>query len=557
MASRVAIYFEPDAYELTGRKLMGRQAAGHAFLKAAARANSEGQLWAYASDAGKARAFESLISGFAPNVQSNWVALDDVEGLAKVGLVYFAHPLLGDPARLRLRAGPAAYSIVGITHTTASHSAMDAIRETVTAPVFPWDAMICTSSAVENTIRTVLEAELDYLRWRLGEKQRVNLPIFATIPLGVHCEDFAFTAEARARARAALRLADDEIAVLFVGRLSMHAKAHPHMAYRALQRVARETGKRIAFVQTGWFANDAIRDAFEDGAQQFCPDVRALFSDGRDNAQRRDSWAAADIFLSLSDNIQETFGLTPLEAMAAGLPTVVSDWDGYRDTVKDGVSGFRIPTAMPAAGHGERFARGYEAGTRSYDFYSGLTCQTVSIDEGALVAKLRLLVEDASLRRRMGEAGRARARRHFDWARVYRAYERLWSGLARQRRMALKHEDVSAWLAKAPRVTPGRLDPFRLFAGYPTREISRQTRLCFAEGATVAEYRALREHPLFDYAKGVLPDPVLVAGMMAAAPEQGGTVEALARRVGAAPDEIVLAVAALAKMGLVRFLADA
>ena len=29
--------------------------------------------------------------------------------------------------------------------------------------------------------------------------------------------------------------------------------------------------------------------------------------------------------------------------MAAGLPVVVSDWDGYRYTVTDGVEGFRIP----------------------------------------------------------------------------------------------------------------------------------------------------------------------------------------------------------------------
>ena len=46
-------------------------------------------------------------------------------------------------------------------------------------------------------------------------------------------------------------------------------------------------------------------------------------------------WAAADVFLSLVDNIQETFGITPLEAMAAGLPVVASDWDGYRYTMRD------------------------------------------------------------------------------------------------------------------------------------------------------------------------------------------------------------------------------
>ena len=32
------------------------------------------------------------------------------------------------------------------------------------------------------------------------------------------------------------------------------------------------------------------------------------------------AWRAADLFVSLSDNVQETFGLTPVEAM--GVPMV-------------------------------------------------------------------------------------------------------------------------------------------------------------------------------------------------------------------------------------------
>ena len=43
--------------------------------------------------------------------------------------------------------------------------------------------------------------------------------------------------------------------------------------------------------------------------------------------------------------MQESFGLTPIEAMAAGLPRVISDWDGYRDSVNDGEDGFLIRTA--------------------------------------------------------------------------------------------------------------------------------------------------------------------------------------------------------------------
>ena len=49
-------------------------------------------------------------------------------------------------------------------------------------------------------------------------------------------------------------------------------------------------------------------------------------------------YGMADVFVSPSDNIQETFGLSVIEAMASGLPVIVSDWDGYRDTVVDGVT---------------------------------------------------------------------------------------------------------------------------------------------------------------------------------------------------------------------------
>src|SRR3546814_3034291 len=72
------------------------------------------------------------------------------------------------------------------------------------------------------------------------------------------------------------------------------------------------------------------------------------------------SWAAADVFVSLSDNIQESFGITPVEAMAAGLPCIVSDWDGYRDTVVDGETGILVPTWVPPAGAGAGIARSEE-----------------------------------------------------------------------------------------------------------------------------------------------------------------------------------------------------
>ncbi len=55
-------------------------------------------------------------------------------------------------------------------------------------------------------------------------------------------------------------------------------------------------------------------------------------------------YAAADAFINLTLHHSENFGLVNVEAMSCGLPVVVSDWGGLRDTVPHGRTGFRVPT---------------------------------------------------------------------------------------------------------------------------------------------------------------------------------------------------------------------
>src|SRR5205807_881053 len=110
------------------------------------------------------------------------------------------------------------------------------------------------------------------------------------------------------------------------------------------------------------------------------------------------------------DNLQETFGLSPIEGMAAGLPLVVSDWNGYRDTVRDGVDGFRIPTLMPPTPYGIDLADRYALGIDDYDYYIGFTSQLIAVDTAAArpVSAVRRLPERAA---RAGYGGFADARR--------------------------------------------------------------------------------------------------------------------------------------------------
>ncbi|NDD14455.1 MAG: glycosyl transferase, partial [Betaproteobacteria bacterium] len=61
-------------------------------------------------------------------------------------------PGIGEHALARAAYGHGSWSLCGITHTTSSAGAMDAIADVLVAPVQPWDALICTSSAVKDNV---------------------------------------------------------------------------------------------------------------------------------------------------------------------------------------------------------------------------------------------------------------------------------------------------------------------------------------------------------------------------------------------------------------------
>jgi hypothetical protein len=315
--------------------------------------------------------------------------------------------------------------------------------------------------------------------------------------------------------------------------------------YRALEEARRRTGRKLVLVQCGWFANEAIERAFKASAEAFAPGVRALFIDGRDPPRRDRSWAAADIFISLSDNIQETFGLSPLEAMARGLPVIVSDWDGYRETVRHEIDGFRVATAMPAEGHAADIVAAFEANVLNYDQYCAAMCRLVSIDHEDLARRLSELILDESLRHKMGAAGAARAQDTFDWAVIYRRYRDLYDELAELRTAALARGH------SAPRQSSTMLDPTRTFAHYPSRVIGPATRVRAASPDGAKDYAALAGDVLYSYLPELLTRQEAVDTVFARLADGLASVDDLARAAGLPLTQAVQCVAVLAKMGLV------
>lgn len=551
----VVIYYKSDGYTMAGERLMGRQSAGASFLAGYARHARSRDLICMAPDRASAEEFgattqQAAADGPRPLRSARWVPFDSPERLAETGCLFYPSPTVVDQAWLRRAHDQRGWSLCGITHTTASDTVMEAIGSFATAPLQSWDAVICTSQAVRDTLTNVLGEWDDYLKSRLGSDgqmaARLQLPI---IPLGIDTASFAPDPAARAAFRTAHDIADDAVAALFLGRLSATAKAHPLPMFLGLQAARAETGRDVHLILAGWFETDAEREQIERLAHEACPDVEVHIVDGRDADIRRQAWSAADFFTSLSDNIQETFGLTPIEAMATGLPVVITDWNGYRDTLEDGVQGIAIPTISAAPGDGLDIVSRYRSGRFSYGGYIARTAQFTAVDIDAATTAYIRLIDDPELRHKMGDAGRTRARSIYDWSVIIPAYEELWDELAQRR----SHDPETATLQPGQTSDPLRDDPYRVFAGYPTAILHDRMRVTRRAPDSVLE--SLVRYSINSAGIGLMLSGPDLRNLLAAIPEESIDVGTLLAEIGAstgAARESRRAILWLAKLGIIR-----
>lgn len=504
--ANAAIQLSTEPYDASTARPMGRNSAGEGFLRGFLKHADVERFYFWNSFDQDRGEIDALLERLGPVTKPvEWLGRLDRPRLAEAGGVYIPTPELRMEAWARRASGGTAYSLTGVTHTIAEPYILDEIAGMLLAPLEPWDALICTSEPGRKAVETHLEAVAAYLLERFGAT-RIPPAQLVTIPLGVHCEDFKRDPAARKRWRERLGIPPEAPAALHLGRFSLGTKLHPGPMGMALQEASHRLGEPVYWILFGGARRQDEEDAFMEAAAAFCPDV-VIQRVGNTLARTRDEIvSAADVFLSLSDNVQETFGLTPLEAMAAGLPCVVSDWDGYRDTVRHGVDGFRIRTMTPRPGLGSDLAYAFAHRLVSYEAYAGAAALLTAVDVGDAAEALTTLFADASLRERMGEAGRRRAREVFDWQVVIGQYQQLWAELDRRRRAAAP---------QIPLENPYRLDPFRMFAAYPTAPLASADVLGLTRAFDPGEALTILSHPSVLNLAARLPDEAEVEGLLA------------------------------------------
>jgi D-inositol-3-phosphate glycosyltransferase len=555
MVRRLAIH-HPNGRLGLGQNVFGKDVANLALFRALALHGGYESLAVLTNVLqDQADIVRDLLGGQASATRIETATILHQPAAAAAGALLRGQPELESLAWLRRsRVGDRAYSLLGLVHTIAPPIMRDIIARTALAPTQPWDAVICTSPSVQAAIRTMFDEWLDHLGARFGASAR-PMPHLPLIPLGVDLPALQAQADrpdARAAMRAALGLAEDDILVIWVGRLSFFEKAFPQPMFRAVEQAAKaHPGKRIHFAMGGWFPDPKTqRPFYEAAAQTYCPSVPVHFVDGNDTEALGQLWAGADVFLSLVDNVQETFGITPLEAMASGLPVVVSDWDGYRYTVRDGIEGFLSPTlGGPPGPFGQRMIDRHVLGMDSYQTYVGVTAQHTAVHVGRCAQALSDLIASPDLRARMGAAGRERVRTAFDWPVVVGQFNELLDELAQIRA-------TSEGYPAGPVRDPIRGDPFEAFAGFASEGLGPQTRLSLAPGAGPADLERSSALVLDNFAASWRTTPAEAARLMALIGE--GRVPTVAAALEHFPPArhpyIELTIAWMAKMGIVDWL---
>lgn len=299
---------------------------------------------------------------------------------------------------LRSRHARQPWPITGVTHSLHGREVVDHAVRLTHARLMPYDAICCTSLDGRQALRGLLDrAAAISGRTFAGRLEHV--------PLGI--DDGLLAARGdRTTARRRLQIAEEAVALLVLGRITPVQKMDlaPLLKTFARQILPRAARPVVLVIAGGATDGDLklLDETIDAYGVRAATRVHANFL----LRVKPDLLAAADILLSPADNTQETFGLSLLEAQAAGLPVIASRFDGYKDLVRDGEDGFLIDTYWCEADPVDEFFDLMDPNVAQL-----LQAQNVAIDLPQLADRTLRLIADETLRGDMGRRISARVLR--------------------------------------------------------------------------------------------------------------------------------------------------
>ena len=378
-------------------------------------------------------------------------------------------PIIAPMIYLRNQLGIKNFPITGVTHTLSYHDQLIDFLTYLLIGACPWDSIVC----LEEPARRVMKNHFNHLQTRLFEQFGLNLKYegrLDSIPLGVDIQTY------RPRDKQALRqhfgLPLNKVILLWVGRFSHYDKMDLRPLLLAFKTVLEKCSRNEAIlVLAGDDSQHNYAEKVRDFATQLGIEKQLIILTDRPRIDFPLLYSAADVFVSPSDNIQETFGQTVLEGMASGLPVVCSDWEGYSVSVRHEKTGLRIPTYWMEC---DAEICTYAPISR-WHFNQFYLSQSICFDVECMANALLLLVEHDTLRSKMGLQARQHVLETYDWRVIIHRYIELWEELCQ----------IAASHPVTPQQTPSWFRPqyFKTFEHYATSTLGPTTQVRVTDSA--------------------------------------------------------------------------
>ncbi|MFN8060660.1 MAG: glycosyltransferase family 4 protein [Vicinamibacterales bacterium] len=511
---------------------IGRLVANHDFVRALLRGADFDEFLFSGPSVGALREFREAVEGWglpaARERAIRYVPLADLGAVLATepfhvfhlgGWGYFMPGLHA----LRARYAAAPWPITGLIHSLNGRDLIDHAARLSSARLEPYDAILCTSRDGREAMRRLLAVGEAITGRRFAGR-------LSLLPLGV--DDALSDANGDgARARRRLQIEPSTLVVLVLGRITPALKMDLAPLLRTWRTgVLPRLGPQSAVLVIAGGASDADLRLARDLVRSEGLEAHVRLQPNFLAAAKADLLAAADLSVALSDNTQETFGLSVIESMACGVPVVASRFSGYKDLVDHGEDGLLVDT--------------YWCDGLPSDAYDDLLdpvaaqlqqAQSLAVDLDQTAEALVRLLSDEAGRKRMGARGREKVAGTYRWSRVIERYADEWDRLAAEAAR-------SGPLDRGADTDPYRVSPTTRFGHYPSHRLTPETWLVRRDPDALA--------PAYTEVAPLL-ESTLLARLMdeATRPVSFGTLTA---RAGVPPDRAHFAVLWLLKYGVLR-----
>lgn len=354
----------------------------------------------------------------------------------------------------------------------------------ILSPSCPWDCIVSPSHAAQQAV----EGLMQMLTERLGIPGLSFQGQQAVIPYGVDTD--TFRPRNRHLSRQMFRISDDAFVFLVLGRISAVDKADLLPLLLAFLEVKARNPESLLII-AGNSRDKAKEILLEEASERNLLDgVR--FLDSVTDSEKVYLYGAADVFVSVSDNLQESYGVAVVEAMASGVPQIVSDWNGYKDLVVQNETGFRVSSVWAPCDE-EIALEGFDF-PKEFPLDHFKLAQTVAIDMREFVEISDKLIKNKDLRLRLARQSRQRAIREYSFSMMMARFHELFDDLTSRSSMSLSEDHQGRKNISAP-------EYHRCFSHYPTYNLGEEHLLRLNVSATIGRmptYKSLFDELCWD-----------------------------------------------------------